>query len=352
MKKHNRFLAALLAVIMVFSLAACGGNGAPANTPANNNEASTSGEAKKFVIAHTGSPDTSFGVITDIMVETMEGSGLFKVEVYPSSSLYNDAESIQGIQAGSLDCTITTCGSLAPYASAFYAFDKYFAYSDPKVGREIASDESILTLLNSKIVTSNMYVPAMGDLGFRKMSANVAINSLDDLKGLKIRCMENPIYVAAWNAMNISPTPTQFTEIYPSLQQGVIDAQENPIELFYTFKGYEVQKYIIDTNHLFHLLPIVIDLSYYNELTDEEKAVLDEACTKAARACQLSTDEKSEEFYKIFETAGCQHITIPDELREELKTKMTQSWAEIESRADPEMWALYNETVERIEASK
>ena len=99
----------------------------------------------------------------------------------------------------------------------------------------------------------------MADQGFRVMSTNKPVNSFADFKGQKIRTMENSYHLAFWKALGANPTPMSFSEVYIGLQQHTIDAQENPYEVIVSNNLYEQQDYVVETNHLPHLISLIVN---------------------------------------------------------------------------------------------
>ena len=113
----------------------------------------------------------------------------------------------------------------------------------------------------------------MSDQNFRVMTTNKKIESLDDFKGQKIRTMENKYHLAFWQSIGANPTPMAFSEVYIGLQQGTIDAQENPYEVIVSGKIYEQQDYVVKTNHLPHLLSMIVNEDFYNRLSTKDKKI-------------------------------------------------------------------------------
>lgn len=340
MKKAKRTLAMILATVMSLALVACG----------NTNSADTSAEKKQFIIAHAMTEESCFGDMTDAIEKVLTDSGLFDVQVYPNAQLGSDSEGIQATQSGNITLYPTYHGTWASYASPFYVFDRMFATSDGDVARAVADDEEFLAVLNTELEGSGVYCLGLSDMGFRKMTCNKPINSLDDLKGIKIRVVENPIYLAAWSAIGCNPTPVAFTELYSSLQQGVVDAQENPIEVTYSCKAYEAQKYIVDTNHIFHYIAMNINRDYMNNLTDEERAVVEEAVKAGIDASRAKTDNAADERLALFAEAGCEHVSIPDDVVAQIKEIAAGTWGEAEQKVSPELYAAYTTALERAGA--
>jgi TRAP-type C4-dicarboxylate transport system substrate-binding protein len=100
----------------------------------------------------------------------------------------------------------------------------------------IFSDETLLEYLRGLYADANLYHCAVTFQGFRTLTSNVEIHTLADCKGLDIRVVESPTPIALWTALGANPTPLAFSEVYTALQQGVVDAQENPTELIYSQK--------------------------------------------------------------------------------------------------------------------
>ncbi|MCD8139249.1 MAG: TRAP transporter substrate-binding protein DctP [Planctomycetaceae bacterium] len=98
--------------------------------------------------------------------------------------------------------------------------------------------------------------------GFRQLTANKPIMKPEDLAGIKLRVMENKIQMATWRTLGANPTPVSFGELFTALQQRTVDAQENPFELIYTNKFYEVQNYVMTTNHIYTPMPIFMNLEF------------------------------------------------------------------------------------------
>lgn len=106
----------------------------------------------------------------------------------------------------------------------------------------------------------------IADHGFRVMSTNKKVASIDDFKGQKIRTMENPYHLDFWKSIGANPTPMSFAEVYIGLQQNTIDAQENPYEVIVANRLYEQQDYIVETNHLPHLITLIMNDDFYEDM--------------------------------------------------------------------------------------
>ena len=119
-------------------------------------------------------------------------------------------------------------------------------------------------------------------MGFRETTSNQPVESLDDFNGLRIRVQSNEVHQAIFTALGAAPTIINFSELYTAMEQGTVDAEENPYVNIYSNGYYEVQDYLIETNHVFQVAALLISDSTYNSLTDEQKAWVDEAAAYAA----------------------------------------------------------------------
>ena len=135
-----------------------------------------------------------------------------------------------------------------------------------------------------------------GEIGFRNVTASKrAIKKVDDLRGLKIRTMENPVHLAAFRALGAQPTPMAWTEVVTSLQQGTIDGQENPISILVSAKLWETQKYVSLTRHVFTPIAFTMSGPFFNKLSPADQENMRKAAIagRAANRAYVDQEEKS-----------------------------------------------------------
>jgi len=167
----------------------------------------------------------------------------------------------------------------------------------------------------------------------RQLSANVELNSLEDLKGLKLRSPERDYYVESLSALGANPTPMAFAEVYTGLQAGVVDGQENPIETIYAAKFYEVQSSIAMINYITKPAYVMIGNSFWESLSAEDQALLKKANDASTAVIEKMLPDQTEEMIAEMKAAGIT-FTYPDtkpfieatqSVRDELGTKV---WGE------------------------
>jgi tripartite ATP-independent transporter DctP family solute receptor len=136
---------------------------------------------------------------------------------------------------------------------------------------------------------------AWGENGFRHMTNNKhPVNTPDDLKGLKMRTMENPIHIEAYRQFGILPTPMAFTEVFTALQQGTVDGQENPLSVITAAKLEQVQKYLSLTGHVYSPALILMSKAQWDKLSPADKQAFAEAAKEAVKVnrARIDDDEK------------------------------------------------------------
>lgn len=207
-------------------------------------------------------------------------NGRIAVEVFPNESLGKEIDLINGMQLGTVDMTITgeSLQNWAPKAAllavpyAFKTIEDMDAFASGEVGDEI----------KAQIIEKVQIRPiAYFARGARDLTSNRPIKTPADLNGLKMRVPNVPLFVDVWAALGANPGPMAFSEVFTSLQNGTIEAQENPLALIRSASFYEVQSHVNLTDHVRSWIYLTIAESTWNKLSDEDKAAVTEAAARA-----------------------------------------------------------------------
>ena len=218
-----------------------------------------------FKLGHIADPENPYAKGAEKFAQLVKEKtgGKVEVQVFPSSQLGNQRDLVEGTQFGTIDFTMTSTAVLGNFLPQAAVFDLPFIFRDVQhaykaldtVGMEIAEKLQGMKLL------------AYYENGVRHMTnSKRPIRKPEDMKGLKIRVMEQPIYIEMIKALGGNPTPMAFGELYTALQQGVVDGQENPAAHIYTARFFEVQKYISLTAHTYSAEPMLVSLAAWNKL--------------------------------------------------------------------------------------
>lgn len=237
-------------------------------------------------------------------------NGKFEVQVFPASSLGKESDINQGLQLGTVDIILTGASfaarSFPRMAVSYYPFtfrdaDHVIKYSKSDVFKELAD--------GYKQKTGNT-VTAFTYYGVRHSTSNKAFNNCDEMKGLKMRVPDAPAYTALPRACGANPTPIAFAEVYLALQNGTVDAQENPLPTIEAKKFYEVQKNIILTGHIADGLLTVVSPSVLSKMTPAEQKILNEVTQEAALNATNDIRKREIELVDEFKKKGINVISV------------------------------------------
>lgn len=270
-----------LLLMLSVLVAACGGK-AESSNDANESASSDSGDKKKLRISlglNDQTPLYKSSVKFKELVEAETDS--LEVEVYHSGQIADDRSAIEMLQFGTLEITIPSTAPFTAFVPEYGVFDLPFSLTDTKTVDAVLQGP-VGEKLVEKANTQGVVQLAWWENGFRQLTnSKKAVKSVDDLKGLKIRTMENEIHLAAWSAMGANPTPMAFTELFTAMQQKTVDGQENPYPTIFLEKYPEVQKYLTETNHIYSPFIFLISQKTWDGLSEEQREIVQKAATEA-----------------------------------------------------------------------
>jgi tripartite ATP-independent transporter DctP family solute receptor len=291
-KELRKLLGVLLAVTLVGSmLAGCGGKAEePATEPAaiepadtsfdeaahaNANLPDASGDPAVTIIFSGGSFDSmnEAEAVFKNAIENLSG-GSITIDWHPKNELGGDKEIIESVSMGNVDMGLTSPAAVTTMMPNLSIFDAYYVINDQETAYA-AMDGEIGDQLAKDAEELGMKLVAWCENGFRNLTCKVDVKSMADLKGIKIRTMENTLQMEAWKALGTNPTPMSFGDVFTALQNGTIDAQENPLGIIFTNSFMDVQDYLVLSQHVYTPMPIYINMNKYNSMTDNQKAVYD-----------------------------------------------------------------------------
>ena len=237
--------------------------------------------------------NSSYGVAIDAFAREIEQrtQGRYKVQNFYSAALGAERESVEGVQLGTLDLTLTSTGPLPNFVPEVAILDIPFLFRDYAHARAVL-DGPIGQDLLQKFPAKNLVALAWAENGFRHMTnSRHPVNAPDDLKGLKMRTMENPIHIQAYRQFGILPTPMAFTEVFTALQQGTVDGQENPLSVITSAKLDQVQKYLTLTGHVYSPAVILMNKAKWDALSAADKQAFTDAAREAVKANRARIDD-------------------------------------------------------------
>ncbi|MCI8415898.1 MAG: TRAP transporter substrate-binding protein [Lachnospiraceae bacterium] len=282
--------------------------------------------------------------------ELMEerSNGQVQIDLYENGQLGGDRELTEGVIAGSVDFCIGNTGTLVDFVPEVAIFDMANVYPDIETARAVF-DGKILDELKPAYEKAGIKLFAYADDEYRIMTSNKKVETMDDFAGIKIRVMENSNHIAFWSALGANPTPMDFSELYMSLQQGTLDAQENPIDLVVANKLYEPQKYIINTNHMVHMLEMIGSKASYDALPAEIQELVDTCAVEAHQYARECADKREAEKEKVVEEYGCEIIDLSDEVLAQMGEAASSVYDQIRDQVGADLVDLLLSEVENAQ---
>ena len=238
-------------------------------------------------------PNSHYGVAINTFAREVERrtNGRYKVQTFYSAALGAERESVEGVQLGTLDLTLTSTGPLPNFVPEVAILDIPFLFRDYTHARAVL-DGPIGQELLAKFPAKGMVGLAWSENGFRHMTnSKRPVNVPEDLKGLKMRTMENPIHIEAYRQFGILPTPMAFTEVFTALQQGTVDGQENPLSVITAAKLDQVQKYLSLTGHVYSPAVFLMNKAQWDKLSDADKQAFMDAAREGVKADRARVDD-------------------------------------------------------------
>lgn len=274
-----------------------------------------------WVLAHSSTEDTVTQLYSEKFAEEVErlSDGEMRIQVYSNGSLGGDAELLESCEVGDIPFVVQNTAPQVSYLPQLALFDLPCVYSDIADVQAVLDDQNFMDKINEIYLSGGFRLLGMADQNFRIMTSNKKVEKLSDFKGIKIRTMENAYHIAFWKALGANPTPMTFSEVYIGLSQGTIDAQENPYEVVVSSKLYEAQKYAIQTNHLPHLISLIVSEDFFQDLDEEQQAIIQEAADLAKDYAREQATLRAENRIEILEENNCEIVPISDELLAEIQ---------------------------------
>jgi TRAP-type transport system periplasmic protein len=285
------------------------------------------------------------GVGIDVFAKEVEKrtAGRYKIQTFYSGSLGGERESIEAVQLGTQELTFTSTGPVPNFVPEARILDIPFLFRDKAHARAVL-DGPIGQDMLVKFEPKGFKALAWGENGVRHMTnSKRAVNSPDDLRGLKMRTMENPVHVAAYKGFGIVPTPMAFPEVFTALQQGTVDGQENPLSVIMAAKFDQVQKHLSLTGHVYSPAIFLMSKAAFDKLSAADKTAFLESAKEAAKANRARVDEDDSKGVAELKSKGMSVVENVD------KAKFVATLAPVNAEFEKQFG---KETLDKIRAVK
>jgi C4-dicarboxylate-binding protein DctP len=298
--------------------------------------------------SHVVAVDTPKGKGADYFKKLAEErtKGRVKVEVYPNSSLFKDGEEMEALQLGSVQLLAPSLAKFGPLGvREFEVFDLPYIFDSYEELHKVTGGPVGAALLK-KLEPKGIVGLAYWDNGFKVMSANKPIRVPADYKGLKMRIQSSKVLGDEMKALSAIPQVMAFSEVYQSLQTGVVDGTENPPSNFYTQKMQEVQKYLALTDHGYLGYAVIANKKFWDGLPPDIRTALEGAMKDATKfANEIAQKENVDALAAVKASGKTEILTLTPEQKAAMKKALVVVHKENESRVGKETIAeVYKET--------
>jgi len=277
-------------------------------------------------VSHPTPATSHYGAGTQAFCAEIEKrtTGRFKCQIQAGAN--DERASIEAVQLGTLDVTNTSTGPVSNFVPEVGIVDIPFLFRDYDHARRVL-DGPIGQEILAKFPSKGIIALAWTENGFRHLTnSRRAVVKPDDVKGLKVRTMQNPVHIQAFQSIGVQPTPMAFSELFTSLQQGVVDGQENPIPVILSSRFSQVQKHLSLTGHVYSPSLLLMSPRLWNSLSEADKASFREAAKAGSAAQRRKVNDDENAGIAQLKSEGMEVVTSVD--GQAFRNAMTPVWSE------------------------
>lgn len=314
MRKTRKPLLMILLTLMMVSVFMAGcGSGNKAGSSSDN-----SSKTVKIKIAHVGTEDTTLHTkyVKFKEVVEAESDGKFEVEIFPNSQLGGEREITESTQINNVQISSPAIGHLATMTPALQVFNLPFLFKDSEQAYEVLDGPIGQELLED--LDENGFIGlGYAENGWRHLTTKKEpVTKPDQVQGIKLRTMEDPLHLAFWKEIGLNPTPLAFSEVFTALSQGVVDGQENPLSLIHSMKFHEVNPYITLTGHIYDPEVFIVNKTFFESLSEEDQELIERAAKESIEFQREQNKIDEDEFKKKLQEEGATITELTDKEKE------------------------------------
>lgn len=269
--------------------------------------------------------------------------GEMQIKVYLNSVVGGDRELLESCKDGDIPFVVQNTAPEVAFMRDIAVFDMPMLFDSIEDVRRKVDNPAFLQRINHVYRQGGYELLGYADQGFRVMTTNKRVVSLGDFRGQKIRVMENPYHLQFWGRIGSNPTPMAFSEVYIGLQQGTIDAEENPYEVVVSNRFYEQQRYVVETNHVPHLLALIVSEKFMSKLNEEQQQIIRQAAETAKEYARIQSSERIASRIDIIRNSGTEIVSLSQETKDEMRRLSEPIRQRIAENVDSVLVRLYED---------
>ena len=316
------------------------------------NAADIKERSAKFPIVNAIDHPQGLGAQKFVEVVEKKSGGKIKVKVFPNGTLGGEQQVAAAMQGGTIEVSMMSPAQLVGTIKEFVVLDFPFSFANT------AQADAVLDGPFGKKLMD--YMPAKGwvglgfmEQGYRSISnSKRPINKLEDIKGLKIRTILNPLYVDMFNTLGANAVPMPFPELYTAMEMKTVDGQENPETTVDASKFYEVQKYFSGTRHIYNPQMMMVSKTFWDSLSADEKKIFEEAAIEARDVQRKAARAMTEKSRKVMTDHGMQLNEIAPAELARMKEAVKPVVDKYAAQLDPALVKAFSAELERVKNLK
>lgn len=291
---------------------------------------------------------TSLGVKKFAELVAAKSGGKIKVTEHPSSQLGNELQQQSAMIGGVQEMLVASTTSLATVVKEFGVLDFPFLFSNARQADAMV-DGPLGKMLAGKLAERGIVILGFFDLGFRNVTnSRRPITKAEDLEGLKLRVIPNPVFLETFKTFNANPVPMAFAELYGALESKAVDGQENPYAVILSSKLYEVNKFVSETNHVYGTNPVQISKRFWDRLSPAEQKLLQDAATEAQSYQRVVSREASGKAVAELKAKGMVQNEISAAEQARMRAAVRPVHDKFAASYDPALMNLFRTELERV----
>ena len=307
-------------------------------------------QERTIKIGHLNNTDhpTSTGVKKFAELVAAKSGGKIKVTEFASSQLGNELQQQSAMMGGVQEMLVASTTSLAGIVKEFGLLDFPFLFSNARQADAMV-DGPLGKMLNTRLTEKGIVVLGFFDLGFRNVTnSKRPITKGEDLDGLKLRVIPNPVFIETFKTFKANPVPMPFVELYGALESKAVDGQENPYAVILSSKFYEVNKFVSETNHVYATNPIQVSKRFWDKLSAVEQKLLQDAATEAQSYQRVVSREVSSKAVAELKAKGMTFNEISASEQARMRSEVKAVHEKFAGAYDPAVVKLFKSELERV----
>ena len=300
---------------------------------------------------HLNNPDhpISAGVKKFAELMAAKSGGKHTVREFPSNQLGNEMQQQSALQGGTQEMTAPAPTSLAGIVKEFGLLDLPFIVANSQQA-DALTDGPVGKMLFAKLPDKGLVGLAFWDLGFRNVTnSKRPITKPEDLQGIKLRVIPNPVFLETFKTFKANPLPMPFSDLYSALDTRAVDGQENPFAVILSNKFFEVQKFLSTTNHVYTANTILISKKFWDRLSSVEQKLVQDAALEARDYQRKISREAAQKAVGELRAKGMQVNEVPPAELGRMRQMVRPVHDKFMAEYDPALVKTFRAELERIQ---